>query len=189
MKYLFLVILFIFAGCQERQTVTIPLPPKYQHEVTPLSAFELLLMLEDIQRIHGVRADFAIEDRQYFIPKHEWVVEVFQEWLPLLIESLDIEYFSDSMDCDDFSDLASIGARLAVRDTKARITIARASLEPKNGGEPSHQLIAFISDKGIFFAEPQPSGYTVRIWKPTRADWARLYHLNFRVWELQIAKL
>lgn len=188
MKYLFLITLFVLAGCQERQTVTIPLPPKYQHEVKPISAYELLLMLESIQRSHGVRMDFAIEDREYFIPNHEWVTNLFQDWLPTLIQSLDIEYYNDSFDCDDFSDLASIGARMAVRDTEARVTIARASLDPKKAGQPRHQLIAFISSKGIYFAEPQPNGYDVRIWKPSNGEMARLYHLNFNSWEIEISK-
>lgn len=184
-------VLWLVAGCNtvsHDDAVTIPKPAPYTGKIETISALQVWHWIDSLAAQHGVKAEVLLEDREYFIPEHRWVSDLFGKWLPKAIEALDLEYVSESWDCDDISAFAVMGARLALADKEATVTIARISLEPEYKGKPRHQIVAFLSDQGLFFVEPQISQGYIRIWQPDKDELERIYKINLRGWEVEVSK-
>lgn len=183
----FLTLPLALSGCSWADTVTIPKPAPYKGNIEPVSSFAVLTYVEQISAEHGVKASILLEDGDYFVPEHRWVADLFGQWLPSAISALNLQYNAESWDCDDYSDFAVMGARIALADKKARVTIARISLEPDTPDGQRHQIVAFLSDQGLYFVEPQPHNGFVRIWPPGRGELQRIYQINLRNSEVVIS--
>ena len=120
-----------------------------------IAAISTRSLRSQLQNI-GIRCSLFMPDRQYAIPRLDWLLHGYGNWYKKVLRGLKIRGWQEQFDCDDFARLYAdlCQACHAVGNSQSEgIAVGKICYIPEDGG--AHAINMAYTDEGIVFIEPQ----------------------------------
>lgn len=153
-----LLIAVLLSGCASGPTITLPVPPKW------VAVGAQTFTASEVRAALAVSHPYAIvetSDSVFTEVDHEWLLAMVK-WSDAFLRATGHTYMPESFDCDKFAKAFTLGVEWVAgdADVKAQPLVARifVAQDKAFGGVaagPSHALVGFRSNRGLFVLEPQ----------------------------------
>jgi Agglutinin C-terminal len=126
---------------------------------------ETNILMAEFMRVGVLHAAVPLADRIYTPPKSEWLLTAYDAWFRQCLAGLNsLSYVAEAHDCDDFAQFYATFAKICHRKMGLKTALPIGIFYYEKEGQGKHAInVAYTSDLGLIFIEPQQRGTIVNL--------------------------